>query len=354
MRSRVCDSFIRRGARRRSHRNSPSTLAGLRFAHPVGLAAGFDKNADYLDALGALGFSHIEIGTVTPRAQPGNPRPRLFRLRRAGALVNRMGFNNRGADYVAANLRASRYPGVRGISIGKNADTPLERAADDYVECLRTLYAHADYFALNVSSPNTPRLRELQTGDALSAHRRGAAAPSGLVSRAARVAGRPCSSRSRLISTAAELAALCAQLRELRLDGVIAGNTTVQLEGVEGVLPTHQGGGLSGRPLHPRALSLVRALRAGLGPAFPIIGVGGIMDAASAQAMRAAGANLMQVYTGFVYNGHTLLTDILASLRHAGTSHESLRFPPLPSTPCCRRHSARAAVTRAACPTPRR
>jgi dihydroorotate dehydrogenase len=288
-------------------------LLGLRFAHPVGLAAGFDKNAEYLDALGALGFSHIEIGTVTPRAQSGNPRPRLFRLRRAGGLVNRMGFNNRGADYVAANLRASRYRGVRGVSIGKNADTPLERAADDYVECLRALYAHADYFALNVSSPNTPRLRELQAGDALEA----IVGP--LQDERARLA--PATGRRPPLLlkvapdlTSAELISLCAQIRELGLDGVIAGNTTVHLEGVEGVSPIHQGGGLSGRPLHARALALVRTLRAGLGAMFPIIGVGGIMDAPSARAMLDAGANLLQVYTGFIYNGHTILTGILESL----------------------------------------
>src|SRR4051812_7288923 len=150
---------------------APASLAvevfGLRFAHPVGLAAGFDKNGDYLDALGALGFSHIEIGTVTPNPQAGNPRPRLFRLRGARALINRMGFNNRGADYVAARVTAARYRGVRGISIGKNAATPLPRAVDDYLACLRTLYAVADYFAINVSSPNTHGLRSLQDSDAL-------------------------------------------------------------------------------------------------------------------------------------------------------------------------------------------
>ncbi len=295
----------------------PATLAvdvlGLRFAHPLGLAAGFDKNGDYLDALGALGFSHIEIGTVTPRAQPGNPRPRLFRLRRAGALVNRMGFNNRGAAYVADRLRGSGYTGVRGVSIGKNADTPLERASDDYLESFRALFPHADYFALNVSSPNTPRLRELQAGDAL------AAIVGALQAERERLAATHGRRPPLLVKVApdlapAEIALLCAQIRTLGLDGVIAGNTTVHLEDVDGVLPIHQGGGLSGRPLHARALSLVRALRAGLGAAFPIVGVGGIMDASSARAMLQAGANLLQIYTGFVYRGPMLLSEILESL----------------------------------------
>src|SRR5688572_15991609 len=148
--------------------NLATELCGLHFAHPLGLAAGFDKNGEYLDALGALGFSHIEVGTVTPRPQPGNPRPRLFRLRHIDALLNRMGFNNKGAEYVAARIRQSSYRGIRGVSIGKNADTPLERAAGDYVECLRKLYTVADYFAINVSSPNTRRLRELQAPEALA------------------------------------------------------------------------------------------------------------------------------------------------------------------------------------------
>jgi dihydroorotate dehydrogenase len=288
-------------------------ILGLRFAHPVGLAAGFDKNGDYVDALGAVGFSHIEIGTVTPRAQHGNPRPRLFRLPHAQALVNRMGFNNRGAAYVAANLRASRYAGVRGVSIGKNADTPLERAADDYVEAFRTLYPHADYFALNVSSPNTPRLRELQAGDAL------AAIVSALQAERDRLAPTHGRRPPLLIKiapdlTPEEISAMCARVQELGVEGVIAGNTTVHLEDVDGIQPIHRGGGLSGRPLQARALSLVRALRAGLGPAFPIIGVGGIMDAQSARAMLRAGANLLQIYTGFVYRGPMLLSEILESM----------------------------------------
>ncbi len=298
-------------------------VLGLRFAHPVGLAAGFDKNGDYLDALGALGFSHIEIGTVTPRAQHGNPRPRLFRLPRAQALVNRMGFNNRGAAYVAANLRASRYAGVRGVSIGKNADTPLERAVDDYVEAFRTLYPHADYFALNVSSPNTPRLRELQTGDAL------AAIIHALQAERDRLAHEHGRRPPLLLKIAPDLApgeisAMCAQIRDLGIEGVIAGNTTVHLEEVDGIQVRHRGGGLSGRPLQARALSLVSALRAGMGATFPIIGVGGIMDAESARAMLRAGANLLQIYTGFVYRGPMLLSEILESLSApAGVTHDA-------------------------------
>lgn len=275
---------------------------GLRFAHPVGLAAGFDKNGDYLDALGALGFSHIEIGTVTPRPQPGNARPRLFRLREQRALVNRMGFNNRGAEYVAARVAASNYRGIRGISIGKNADTPLERAVDDYLACLRTLYAVADYFAINVSSPNTEGLRTLQSGDALA----GIVEP--LQEERERLAAAHGKRVPLLVKISpdlddAALRAMAASVRSHGLEGVIATNSTL-----------HASGGLSGEPLRTRAMAALRVLCAELGSGVPLVGAGGLMSADDVSARLEAGASLVQLYTGFVYRGPALLNECLLSL----------------------------------------
>jgi dihydroorotate dehydrogenase len=287
---------------------------GLEFAHPLGLAAGFDKNGDYLDALGALGFSHIELGTVTPRPQPGNPKPRMFRIPATDALVNRMGFNNRGADHLAAQLARSRYAGVRGVSIGKNFDTPIESAEADYVACLRKVYAHADYIAVNVSSPNTARLRELQGRDGLE-----------------RIVGALHSERIQLkrdygrhvpllVKIAPnidqeQLAALAAALRSLEVEGVIATNTSTDLSSLGSGWPDAQRGGLSGAPLHSLSVGVIRQLRSALGPAFPIIGVGGIVSADHAMATLDAGANLIQIYTGFAYRGYGLLEEILDALR---------------------------------------
>jgi dihydroorotate dehydrogenase len=275
---------------------------GLRFAHPVGLAAGFDKNGDHLDALGTLGFGHIEIGTVTPRPQPGNDRPRLFRLREQQALVNRMGFNNRGADHVAARLAGAKYRGIRGLSIGKNADTPLERAADDYLACLRTLYAVADYFAINVSSPNTQGLRALQSADALA----GIIEP--LQEERERLAAAHGKRVPLLVKISpdlddAALRAMAASVRSHALEGVIATNTM-----------QHAAGGLSGAPLRARALQALRVLRGELGRDIPIIGVGGLMSAGDVRERLDAGANLVQLYTGFVYRGPALLNECLQDL----------------------------------------
>jgi dihydroorotate dehydrogenase len=285
---------------------------GLRFAHPAGLAAGFDKNGDFLDALGALGFSHVEVGTVTPRPQPGNPRPRLFRQREQRALLNRMGFNNKGADHVAARLQHTAYRGIRGLSIGKNADTPLARAADDYVTCLRKLYAVADYFAINVSSPNTQGLRELQAGDALA----------GIVEPLQEERRRLASQHGRVVPLlvkispdldSAELHGLCRALQRHALDGVIATNSTAQ-RALSGPASPARGGGVSGAPLTARSLEVLRELRRELGSAFPIISVGGVMSAADALARIDAGATLLQLYTGFVYRGIPLLAEILQAL----------------------------------------
>ena len=304
-------------------RDVPANLAvacaGLKFAHPVGLAAGFDKNADYLDALGAVGFSHIEVGTVTPRPQPGNPRPRMFRIRARAALVNRMGFNNKGADHVAARMQRSAYRGIRGISIGKNFDTPIESAERDYVECLRKLYEYADYVAVNVSSPNTARLRELQSQGGLE-----------------RIAGSLIDERTALarrfgrtvplfVKVAPDLdddqlTVLAAQLRALKVDGVIATNTSNRLDEFAPQLPAGCTGGLSGRPLHRLSIGVIRRLRSLLGEEFPIIGVGGICGADEALATLGAGANLIQLYTGFAYRGSRLLDEILEALAQAAAA----------------------------------
>jgi dihydroorotate dehydrogenase len=286
---------------------------GLHFSHPLGLAAGFDKNGDYLDALGALGFSHIELGTVTPRPQPGNPKPRMFRIADSCALINRMGFNNKGVDHLVAQLARSRYTGVRGISIGKNFDTPIENAHDDYVSCLRKVYEHAHYVAVNVSSPNTERLRELQGSAGLQ-----------------RILGALLEERSVLEQrvgkrvpllvkiapdlSAEQVAAIAREVLAARLDGVIATNTSTD----RSVLPTspssRQSGGLSGAPIHALSLRLIAQLRAELGAGFPIIGVGGITGADQARDTLRAGATLLQVYTGFAYRGTALLEEIFRSL----------------------------------------
>jgi dihydroorotate dehydrogenase len=286
---------------------------GLEFAHPLGLAAGFDKNGDYLDALGALGFSHIELGTVTPRAQPGNPKPRLFRLRSAHGLVNRMGFNNKGVDHLVSRLARSRYAGVRGVSIGKNFDTPLENASDDYVACMRKVYPHADYIAVNVSSPNTARLRELQGREGLDRI-------IGALQAAREDLCRSTGKRVPLLVKVApdldtdQISSIAASLRSMQVDGVIATNTSTDLHAYASQLPPNQLGGLSGAPLHAQSISVIARLRDALGDGFPIIGVGGIMSANSAMATLRAGADLLQIYTGFAYRGPALVEEILAGL----------------------------------------
>ena len=286
---------------------------GLQFSHPLGLAAGFDKNGDYLDALGALGFSHIELGTVTPRPQPGNPKPRMFRIPGSDALINRMGFNNKGVDHLVSRLANARYRGIRGISIGKNFDTPIENAQEDYVACLRKVYVYADYVAVNVSSPNTERLRELQARDGLQ-----------------RVLGTLLEERLRLqqhfarrvpllVKVAPDLSpeqvsALAREVGSLQLDGVIATNTSTDLSVLQPLPPEQQRGGLSGGPLHPASIKIISQLRAELGADFPIVGVGGIVNAEQARASLRAGANLLQIYTGFAYRGAALIEEILRAL----------------------------------------
>jgi dihydroorotate dehydrogenase len=283
---------------------------GLEFAHPLGLAAGFDKNGDYLDALGAMGFSHIELGTVTPRPQPGNAKPRMFRIPEASALINRMGFNNKGVDHLVAQVSRSRYPGIRGISIGQNADTPLENAQDDYLICLRKVYALADYIAVNISSPNTARLRELQA-------REGLERILGTLLEERRVLERRCGKRVPLLVKVApdltpeQISALARDLRSLKVDGVIATNTSADHSALANAPAAAETGGLSGAPLHSLSLRVISQLRAELGADFPLIGVGGIVSADHARATLRAGANLIQIYTGFAYRGSALLEEIV-------------------------------------------
>ncbi|HEX4242637.1 MAG TPA: quinone-dependent dihydroorotate dehydrogenase [Steroidobacteraceae bacterium] len=301
------------GNGRRREADLPVRCFGLDFAHPLGLAAGFDKNGDYLDALGAMGFSHVELGTVTPRPQPGNPKPRMFRIRERCALINRMGFNNKGVDHLVARLAASRYRGVRGISIGKNFDTPIERAQDDYLICLRKVYAYADYVAVNVSSPNTARLRELQARDGLE---RLLGALLEERSTLARQAGRHV---PLLVKVAPDLvpdqiSAVAQTIRALGIDGVIATNTSTGRDGLAASPATGQAGGLSGAPLHALSVRVVSQLRAELGPGFPIVGVGGIVNAAAALDTLRAGASLIQIYTGFAYRGPALIDDVIDAL----------------------------------------
>jgi dihydroorotate dehydrogenase len=295
----------------------PAPLAvscfGLQFSHPLGLAAGFDKNGDYLDALGALGFSHIELGTVTPRAQPGNPKPRMFRIPGSCALINRMGFNNKGVDHLVDRLTVSRYRGIRGISIGKNFDTPIENAQDDYVACLRKVYGHADYIAVNVSSPNTERLRELQARDGLQ-RILGTLLEERLTLQQRFAKRVPLLIKVAPDLTSEQVSALGQEVRSVQLDGVIATNTSTDLGLLDSPPAAQQRGGLSGAPLHPLSVKLISQLRAELGAAFPIIGVGGIVTGKQACETLRAGANLLQVYTGFAYRGPALLDEILRAL----------------------------------------
>jgi dihydroorotate dehydrogenase len=287
------------------------TLFGLRFPNRVGLAAGFDKNARYVDALGALGFGFIEVGTVTPRAQPGQSRPRLFRVAPAQALINRMGFPNDGAASLAARLAYRRFAGVCGVNIGKNAATPLANAVEDYIDCFRIVAPQADYVAINVSSPNTEGLRQLQEPDQLQpivsavieARRELHAATGRRVPVLLKVS--PDLASAQLVSSA-RLAC------ESGIDGLIATNTTLDRSGVAPRWRA-QAGGLSGAPLRPLALQAVQVLRAALGAGVPIVAAGGIDSARHAQDAFAAGADLVQLYTGLIYRGPGLVREIISA-----------------------------------------
>ncbi|MBE0612318.1 MAG: quinone-dependent dihydroorotate dehydrogenase [Burkholderiales bacterium] len=291
----------------------PVKLMGLEFPNALGLAAGLDKNGAYVDALAALGFGFIEIGTVTPRPQPGNPKPRIFRLPEAQALINRLGFNNQGVDNLIANLARTRYRGILGINIGKNFDTPIDRAADDYEYCLAKVYPHASYVTVNVSSPNTKDLRQLQGADELGA----------LAGKLKTEQQRLADAQGRYVPLVlkiapdlddAALAAIAKCLLKHKLDGVIATNTTISRDGVAGLRHAGEGGGLSGMPLRERSTDVIRKLAPLLEGRIPIIGVGGITSAADARDKITAGASLVQIYTGFIYHGPQLIGEILRAL----------------------------------------
>ncbi|HPT50567.1 MAG TPA: quinone-dependent dihydroorotate dehydrogenase [Accumulibacter sp.] len=289
----------------------PVRVMGIDFPNPVGLAAGLDKNGDHIDALAAIGFGFIEIGTVTPRPQPGNPRPRMFRIPEKQAIINRMGFNNDGVDKLLTNVAAAKFTsngGVLGINIGKNFDTPIEKAADDYLFCLERVYGAASYVTVNISSPNTKNLRELQRDDALDA------LLGSLKAAQSRLADRhgnyvPLALKIAPDLDDEQLRAIADLLRRHRMDGVIATNTTISRAAVDGLPNAEQAGGLSGAPLFASSTEVLRQLSVALAGEVPIIGVGGILRGDDAAAKIAAGASLVQIYTGFIYRGPDLVAE---------------------------------------------
>ncbi|EFO2078836.1 quinone-dependent dihydroorotate dehydrogenase [Escherichia coli O409] len=291
----------------------PVNCMGLTFKNPLGLAAGLDKDGECIDALGAMGFGSIEIGTVTPRPQPGNDKPRLFRLVDAEGLINRMGFNNLGVDNLIENVKKAHYDGVLGINIGKNKDTPVEQGKDDYLICMDKIYPYAGYIAINISSPNTPGLRTLQYGEALDdlliaiknkqndlqkIHQK-------YVSIAVKIA--PDLSEEELIQVADSLV-------RHNIDGVIATNTTLDRSLVQGMKNCDQTGGLSGRPLQLKSTEIIRRLSQELNGRLPIIGVGGIDSVIAAREKIAAGATLVQIYSGFIFKGPPLIKEIVSNI----------------------------------------
>ena len=297
--------------------SAPVELMGLAFPNPVGLAAGLDKNGDFIDALGQLGFGFIEVGTVTPKPQPGNPKPRMFRLPEHQGLINRLGFNNKGVDHLVERLKNRRFEGIVGANIGKQKDTPVERAADDYRHCLEKVYPHCDYVTVNISSPNTANLRALQDTGPL---RELLAELTGLRDQ---LADSHELYRPVLIKIAPdwEQAALLASLEvigESGIDGLITTNTTLDRSAVAGHRHAEEAGGLSGAPVKTAADQVLKQARDVLGPQFPIIGLGGITQGQDAADKRHAGANLVQIYTGFIYQGPTLIRDCIQAWREAG------------------------------------
>jgi dihydroorotate dehydrogenase len=287
---------------------APVTVMGLEFPNRVGLAAGLDKNGEAIDALAGWGFGFVEIGTVTPRPQPGNPKPRLFRLPEVQGIINRMGFNNHGVDALIENVKAARYRGILGVNIGKNFDTPIEQAADDYLACLDKVYAHSSYVAVNISSPNTKNLRQLQGESELDA------LLGALRARQAELAQR----HGRYVPLALKIApdldetqitGIADALRRHRIDAVIATNTTLSREGVQHLPHGNEAGGLSGAPLFEKSTGVLRRLTLALAGEVPVIAAGGITDGAKARAKLEAGAALVQVYSGLIYRGPELVRE---------------------------------------------
>ncbi|MBI5625913.1 MAG: quinone-dependent dihydroorotate dehydrogenase [Nitrosomonadales bacterium] len=299
--------------------DDPRTVMGLTFPNPVGLAAGLDKNGDCINGLAALGFGFIEIGTVTPLPQPGNPRPRLFRLPQANAIINRMGFNNDGVDKLVENVKRENYRGILGINIGKNAATPIEKAADDYLICLRKVYAHASYVTVNISSPNTKNLRQLQDEDALN-NLLGLLKTEQNKLSDAHCKYVPIALKIAPDLTGEQIAQIARLLMRHRIDGVIATNTTLSRDGVENLENGKEAGGLSGTPVREKSTAVIRSLHQHLQGALPIIGVGGILTGADAAEKINAGASLVQIYSGLIYRGPELIAESCDSIfRASGT-----------------------------------
>jgi len=290
------------------------TVMGLSFPNPVGLAAGLDKNGAYIDALAALGFGFIEIGTVTPRPQPGNPRPRMFRLEAHEAIINRLGFNNEGVEKLIRNVERAAFRGILGINIGKNLDTPIERAADDYVACLDAVYGRASYVTVNISSPNTRNLRDLQSSEKLDE------LLGTIMTRRVQLAQRYGLSKPVALKVAPDLddgqvEAIATLALKHGIDALIATNTTVSREGVGGHRHALQAGGLSGRPLFAMANDVLASFNRRLVGRIALIGVGGILSGEDARAKAEAGASLVQLYTGFIYRGPALVAEARRALR---------------------------------------
>lgn len=307
-------SAHRMGMMRQSIASKPVTCMGIQFPNPVGLAAGLDKNGAYIDALAGLGFGFIEIGTITPRPQAGNPHPRLFRLVEAKAIINRMGFNNDGVDKLVENVKASKFKGILGINIGKNADTPVEKAVDDYLICLEKVYNYASYVTVNISSPNTKNLRSLQSGDALTE------LLETLRKRQLELAEEHQHYVPLVLKVAPDLSAediefIAKQLLQFKIDGLIVTNTTLSREGVENLKYADEAGGLSGAPVFEKSTACLAAFSKALDGQIPLIGVGGILSGAQALAKQDAGANLVQIYSGLIYTGPTLIKDCVDALK---------------------------------------
>jgi len=294
--------------------NKPVEVMGINFPNPVGLAAGLDKNGECIKAFEALGFGFVEVGTVTPRPQPGNDKPRIFRLPEANAIINRMGFNNKGVDYLVDQVIKAKYRGVLGINIGKNKDTPDESAKDDYIHCMRKVYDYATYIAVNISSPNTPGLRSLQYGDALNE------LLSALKTEQTALAEQygkyvPVAVKIAPDLNAEEIKSIAECLIANNIDGVIATNTTLARDKVSHLPFGNEQGGLSGAPVKEKSTEVIQLLAKALDNKLPIIGVGGIASGADAQEKFSAGAKLVQVYTGFIYQGPELIKEIVQTLK---------------------------------------
>jgi len=291
----------------------PREVMGLSFPNPIGLAAGLDKNGAVIDGMAALGFGFVEVGTVTPRPQPGNPKPRLFRLPEAQGIINRFGFNNLGVDHLVENVKAAKFTGVLGINIGKNFDTPNEQAVNDYLICMEKVYAHASYITVNISSPNTKNLRDLQEKDALS----------DLLATLKQAQEKLAQQHGKYVPIALKIAPdlIEAQVMEIadllmqhQIDGVIATNTTLARDQVKGLANGEEQGGLSGAPVRNQSTVVIQQLSKQLQGAVPIIGVGGILSGADAVEKIAAGASLVQVYSGLIYKGPVLINDVCKTL----------------------------------------